>query len=331
MKRVLLIASAALVLVLGGGVGFLALYRPPAGEPVEVEIPQGATTAGMAELLVEEDVISSTLFFRAAARLRGLDGELEAGLYEMRRGMGTQAALDTLSRGTVARSVPVTVPEGFTVAQVAARVGERTHLTEEAFLDAASPRTVRPTLLPDGTELLEGFLFPETYRVAHDADAAGLVRRMVEEFEAQTADLDWSLPESRGLSRYDALIIASLIEREARVPEDRAKIAAVIYNRLEQGMRLQIDITALYGTEHKVPTRRDLERESPYNTYLIEGLPPTPIANPGLPAIRAALDPAPIDAIYYVVVDPSGRHGFTSSFEEFQRLKEQRPEEVRGG
>lgn len=330
MKRALLVTSLVLLLG-GGGVGFLALYRPTPGEPVSVEIPEGLTTAAIGELLAEEDVISSTLFFRVAARLRGLDGELEAGLYDLRRGMGAQAALDVLGRGTEARSVQLTVPEGFTVAQVASRVGERTHLTEEAFLAAAAPDTVRPAILPEGTDLLEGFLFPETYRVTLDADPADLVRRMVEEFEERTADLDWSVPEERGLTRYDALIIASLIEREAKVPEDRAKIAAVVYNRLERGMKLQIDITALYGTEHKVPTRRDLERESPYNTYLIEGLPPTPIANPGLPAIRAALDPAPIDAIYYVVVDPSGRHAFTSSFEEFQRLKERRPEEVRGG
>ena len=94
--------------------------------------------------------------------------------------------------------------------------------------------------------------------------------------------------------------------------EDRAKVAAVIYNRLAKGMRLQIDITALYGLdEHKVPTRADLRRESPYNTYLIDGLPPTPIANPGLESIQAALHPADIDAIYYVVIDPSGKHGFT--------------------
>lgn len=331
MKRALVVGSAVIVLVLGGGVAFLALYRPAPGEAVEVEVRQGATTADIAEVLAEEGVISSTLFFRAAARLRGLDGELEAGAYELRRGMGTQAALDALSRGTEAGSVPVTVPEGFTVAQIAERVGERTHLTEDAFLAASSSATVRPAMLPQEEELLEGFLFPDTYRVADDADAPALVRRMVAEFEQRTADLDWSVPEGRGLSRYDALIMASLIEREAKVPEDRAKIAAVIYNRLEQGMKLQIDITALYGTEHKVPTRRDLERESPYNTYVIEGLPPTPIANPGLPAIRAALEPAASDALYYVVVDPSGRHAFTSSFEEFQRLKEQRPEEVRGG
>jgi UPF0755 protein len=152
---------------------------------------------------------------------------------------------------------------------------------------------------------------------------------MVAEFEKRTEGLDWSVPERRGLSRYDALIIASLVEREAKVEGDRPKIAAVIYNRLKRGMRLQIDITALYGLDtHKVPTREDLRRESPYNTYLIDGLPPTPIASPGLASIQAVLKPAYTSAIYYVVTDPSGRHSFTDDPAEFERLKQRRPAEV---
>jgi UPF0755 protein len=175
---------------------------------------------------------------------------------------------------------------------------------------------------------LEGFLYPETYIVGERETAADVARKMVQEFEARTRDLDWSIPERRGVSRYDALIIASMVEREARIERDRPKIAQVIYNRLKRGMRLQIDITALYGTDHRVPTREDLRRESPYNTYLIDGLPPTPIASPGVASLEATLHPTFTRAIYYVVTDREGGHSFTDDPQEFERLKARRPDEV---
>jgi len=173
-------------------------------------------------------------------------------------------------------------------------------------------------------------LFPQTYVIANDDTAVGVARRMVDDFSTATASLDWSYALSRGLTRYQAVIVASLIEREAKVTEDRAKVAAVIYNRLARRMRLQVDATAIYGIPHKVPTQADLLRRSPYNTYLIAGLPPTPIASPGLASLQAALHPAPIDALYYVVCSPTGRHCFTNSVAEFQRLQRLAPPETRG-
>ena len=148
---------------------------------------------------------------------------------------------------------------------------------------------------------------------------------MVREFEARTKDLDWSIPERRGLSRYEALIIASLVEREAKVERDRPKIAQVVYNRLKRGMRLQIDITALYGTDHRVPTLADLKRESPYNTYLIDGLPPTPIASPEPCVDRsgAASDVHPRDLLRRD--GPTVRHSFTDDPAEFERLQSSAP------
>jgi UPF0755 protein len=220
----------------------------------------------------------------------------------------------------------VPIPEGFSVKQIGERFAARTQIKD--FESVAMGGSVKGPGQPVGVNSLEGFLWPETYFVGERETASGVAKRMVDTFTAATADLDYSVPESKNLSRYQALIIASLIEREARVDEDRDKVAAVIYNRLAIGMRLQIDITALYGTDHKVPTRADLRRESPYNTYLIDGLPPTPIANPGMDSIEAALHPADINALYYVVIDPSGRHGFTDDPAEFERLKQQRPPEV---
>ena len=326
MTRKLLIAALALVIAAAGAGAFAVVYRPSPGSEVEVAIPRGASTQQVAGLLEENGIIGSTLFFRVMSRLRGKDGRLQAGLYRLNEGMGVQAALDALSTAPIEKGTNVPLPEGFNVKQVGERLAARTQIKD--FGAVATSGVVRGPGQPADVKTLEGFLYPETYFIGERETAQGVAQRMVDLFSQATAQLDYSFPEGRGLSRYETLIIASLIEREARVDEDRDKVAAVIYNRLAKGMRLQIDITALYGTDHKVPTRADLQRQSPYNTYLIDGLPPTPIANPGLDSIRAALDPAEIDAIYYVVIDPSGKHGFTDDPAEFERLKKQRPPEV---
>ncbi len=329
MRRKLLTGGAVLLAVVVALAAGAYFDRPSPGDPVQIEVASGATTSQVAAQLETSDVISSALFFRLMARVRGLEGELQAGRYEMAEGMGVQAALDVLSKAPIEKGVTVPIPEGFSLRQIAERLEARTQIVGADFIAAANSGAGRASIQPPEVNLLEGLLFPESYFVGERENAEGVVRRMVEHFEQRTVSLDWSLPESRGLSRYQAVIIASLIEREARVAEDRPKVAAVIYNRLARGMRLQIDITALYGLdEHKVPTRADLQRPSPYNTYLIDGLPPTPIASPGLDSLSAALHPANGDWIYYVVIDPSGRHGFTNSPEEFARLKQQRPEEV---
>lgn len=327
-----LLATLVAVAVVGGAVGGYVLFRPGSGAR-EVVIPTGATTIEIGQILEREGVIGSDSLFEIVAWLRRIDGRIQAGRYELLGDMGIVAVVNALARGPEQKGTGVTVPEGFSLRQIAERVGARTHIPETDFRDTAERGgTIRASIQPPGVATLEGFLFPETYFVSDSESATGLVRRMVEEFERRTTDLDWSFAESRKLSRYQALVLASLVEREAKVPEDRSKVAAVIYNRLAKGMRLQIDITALYGLdEHKVPTRADLRRATPYNTYVIDGLPPTPIASPGRASIEAALHPAPTDALYYVVIDPSGRHGFTDSPEEFERLKRQRPAEVRGG
>lgn len=327
MIRRLLLAAVAIVVVAAAIGGFVFL-RPGSGSH-EVVIPRGATTIQIGQILEREGVIGSDSMFEIGVWLRRLEGKLQAGRYDLREGMGLIAALNVLARGPLEKGSGVTVPEGFTLRQVAERVGRNTRITADAFLAAGTNGSLRASIQPTNLQTLEGFLFPETYFVSETEDAAGLLGRMIREFEKRTADLDWSYAESRGLSKYQVLTLASLVEREARVAEDRGKVAAVIYNRLAKGMRLQIDITALYGLdEHKVPTRADLQRPSPYNTYLIDGLPPTPIANPGFESIKSALQPAQIDAIYYVVIDPSGKHGFTSDPQEFERLKQQRPPEV---
>jgi peptidoglycan lytic transglycosylase G len=323
------IAAVAIFLVVCL-LGVIVWFRRPApGNRVEITIARGQTTSEIGHLLVKERVIATSIWFRVFAKLRGLDGKIQAGRYVMARNMGPQAALDVLSKAPIERGTPVIVPPGFTLPQVAARLDAQTHITGQQFLDAATNGSVHASIQPPEVRNLEGFFFPETYIVGERETAVDVARKMVREFEERTKELDWSVPEKRGLSRYQALTIASLVEREAKVEGDRPKVAAVIYNRLKRGMRLQIDITAIYGLDaHKVPTREDLKRQSPYNTYLIDGLPPTPIASPGIASLEATLHPAYTRAIYYVVTDPSGRHSFTDDPAEFERLKRLRPDEV---
>lgn len=326
-----LIAGVAILLFMSIAGTILWVRRPTPGPRVEVVIERGLTTREIGGELIRAGVINrgALLWFRVFAKLRGLDGRIQAGRYAMAQRIGPQAALDILSESPIERGTPIVVPPGFTLPQVAARLGARTHITAQSFLGVAQSGSIRPAILPADVKNLEGFFFPETYIVGPRETAADVARKMVREFEARTKDLDWSIAERRGLTRYDALIISSLVEREAKVEGDRPKIAAVIYNRLKRGMRLQIDITALYGLDdHKVPTLADLKRESPYNTYLIDGLPPTPIASPSIESLEAALHPTYTRAIYYVVTDKSGRHSFTDDPKEFERLKARRPDEV---
>jgi len=317
------------VVVLAAVVGAVAVLRNPTpGPKVSVVIASGSTTSQIASTLQKDGVIGNRLVFRILAKLNGLDGKIEAGRYDMFKHMGIRAALDILQKPPIEKGVAITVPPGFTVAQIADRLAAHTKITKAAFLAAAAHTTLPALLMHQGPAPAEGVLYPETYVVNEQETASELIGRMENEFDQQTSSLDWDQATRLRVSPYDVVIIASLIEREAKVPVDRPKVAAVIYNRLKKHMRLQIDATVLYGIPHKVPTLADLKRPSPYNTYLIPGLPPTPIANPGLSAIDAALHPAAIDALYYVVCEPSGQHCFTNSAQEFERLKARRPAET---
>lgn len=331
MRRVFTIGLVLAVLVLGTGAYFGFVHRPAGGAPLTFDVAAGQTTSAIGAQLKERGVIGNVWWFRILAKIRGADGRIQAGRYHLRQKMGVIAALDVLSAAAGEPGVGVTIPEGFTVRQIAARFAARAKIPAASIETLATNGSITTEIMPPGIKTLEGLLFPETYLVTKRDTARSVLDRMVRTFTEETARLDWSFALAKGLSRYQAVIIASLIEREAKVPEDRTKVAAVIYNRLARKMRLQIDATALYGLpEHKVPTLRDLRRPSPYNTYLIDGLPPAPISSPGLASLKAALRPASSDALFYVVCHPSGRHCFTDSPAEFERLKRLRPAETTG-
>lgn len=329
--RVLLVLLLVLALLLAGAFGFYVWATGSSGpsRPVTVDIPQGATVSQMGETLQEAGVIRSALMFGLTVRLRGIGGELKAGSYEMRTNMRLSEALDQLQAGPPPEELPlsVTVPEGLRVEQVADLVAESLGVRRRAFIRAAeSGEWAIDPHLPEGTDSVEGFLFPQTYDFPEGVRAAAVVRRMLRQFEDEVQDVDWTRAEELGLEPYDVVVLASLIEREARVAKDRRKISAVIHNRLELGMALEIDATVQYALpEHKERlTFDDLEYDSPYNTYLFVGLPPGPIASPGLASIEAAMNPAGGDWLFYVLIDPeTGEHAFAETYEEFLDYREQ--------
>lgn len=329
--RILLVLFLVLVLLLTGAFGFYLWATGASGEntPVTVTIPDGATTSEMGDLLKEAGVIRSSLMFGLMARIRGIAAEVQSGDYELTTNMSISETLDALQAGPIVEELPLslTIPEGLRIEEVARRVAKELGVKRRAFMKEATGGSYElAPYLPEKVSSVEGFLFPKTYDFPEDVTAAGVIDRLLEQFEAEVSGLPWDRAEQLGLSEYEVVVAASLIEREARVDKDRRKISAVIHNRLEQGMPLEIDATVQYALpEHKERlTFDDLEYESPYNTYLHAGLPPGPIASPGKASIEAALNPADGDWLFYVLIDPdTGEHAFAETYEEFLEYREQ--------
>jgi UPF0755 protein len=343
------VALAVAVAIVGaaiGGVWWLRQLNPrgEAAVATAFEVREGDDLASVSERLEAEGFVTSARAFRwYVARRGGL--ELVPGTYAIvaRSHVGdVQRALGTTPE---MRYVDVTFPEGFTVAQIARRLAEATgRLTEAEVLDAARDPGVVSDLAPGDRGPLaaavspaEGLLFPDTYEVSGSQDAAQVLQRLADQMSAVAAQE--GLAESRarvGVDPYEVLIVASLVEREAKLEADRARIARVIYNRLERGMELQIDASLYYGAPEGASFADLKAADGPYNTYRRRGLPPTPIANPGRAAIRAAMNPAPNPPLsdpmcagirraancaylYYVLADAEGGHAFAATYEAHQR------------
>lgn len=331
-KRRLGLIFLLIALMLLAGMGLMAarMYGlSTAGDgprrPLVVRIPFGATGSDVASLLEDHKVIQSAFIFKLLARIRGVSQSFQAGKYHLRTNMSASEAIEGLEEGPFVESLEVTIPEGYVIPKTAARIQRALGIKARRFERAAlSGRYSLPPYLPKGTKTVEGFLFPSTYEFLKDSTADDVIRRLLGQFQQEARGLPWDHAKARGLSPYEAVVLASMIEREARVPADRPKVATVIYNRLKQGMLLQIDATVQYalGKQKEGLTYEDLKVESPYNTYLHAGLPPTPISSPGLASLRAALNPVKACWLYFVVVGEDGRHGFTCSYQEFLRMKE---------
>ena len=293
------------------------------GQPVSITIPKGASASDIGTLLQDKGVIESALGWRITLYLEGSGAEIEAGKYQLFRGLSPKDALELLSEGASVDFVTVTFPEGSWIEDFARIVGKNTHISSQEFMDALGSGEVESDLKPDDVDTFEGLLFPSTYQVVEDDTAVTLAQRLADEMERQVAQVDLSRMEAEGFSPYEILIVASMVEGEAKVGEERPLIASVIYNRLEVGETLGIDATVLYALgEHKTElTVSDLAIDSPYNTRLYSGLPPTPIGAPGAGSIAGAADPAPGDLFFFVVSDCEGHHAFSETAAEFAEDK----------
>lgn len=317
-RRVALAVILLILLAVGAAAAWAswASGGGAAGEPVRVIIPEGANANEIAAILADHDVVRSSFLFRIVVRFRGVGGELKPGAYDLRTNLGVSGAIDALLEGVPLKVFRFTIPEGKTVVEIADIVARATPIKRAAFLREARSGEHVPDLLPEGVTSLEGLLFPKTYEIVEESTAADVVSLLVSQFEAETASLDFRKARRLGVTPYDIVIIASLIEREAKVDDERPLVASVIYNRLERPMRLEIDATIQYEYilrtgEPKYPlTFDDYELDWPYNTYQIDGLPPGPIASPGLASLRAALNPADTDYYFYKLSSDGREHCF---------------------
>ena len=293
----------------------------PTGEEISITIPKGSSTARIAAILDEKGVIRSATAFRYYLRVTGSD-PFEAGDYTLRKNQPFGDVVSTLRKGGEIAFDRITVPEGKTLKEIAALVGKLPGRSAQRFLDLAASGEIRSAYQPPGSNNLEGLLFPDTYFIEAKDDERSILQRMVTSFDdqARAAGID----NVRGIEPYKALIVASLVETEGKVDADRPKIARVVYNRLNKGMLLQIDATVIYARGGvRRPDGRvlfsDLEVDSPYNTYKYKGLPPTPIAAPGVAALRAAITPEPGPWLFYVKFQHDGTHAFATTNAEHNR------------
>jgi UPF0755 protein len=325
MKRLFLIATLLLVAAAGAlywlQIRMSSPYRGFTGAEVFVELPPGASVTRIAGDLAAAGVIADALTFRIAARLSGADRRLQAGEYRFAEPASAFDVVDRLARGDVYSHL-VTFPEGLTIKEMAA-IFERAALgSAQDFERAGANGSVLGDLDPDA-KTLEGYLFPDTYALPRKVGAPGAVAAMVERFQrAFGTDLRAEASASK-LSLREVVTLASLIEKETATAAERPIVSAVYHNRLRLGMPLQCDPTVIYALMQARRwrgnlTRQDLQFNSPYNTYRFAGLPPGPIASPGLSSLEAAVRPADVPYLYFVSRN-DGTHVFATTLAEHNR------------
>jgi UPF0755 protein len=254
--------------------------------------------------------------FRLYVRVHGA-GTVQAGSYALRRDDSYGDVVGALGHGPTADRV--TIPSGATLADVAARVGQLRGHSAAGFLAAANSGQVHSAFAPPGTTSLEGLIQPASYSFKPSTDDLTILGQMVAGFDSQATSSGLAQQAARiKVTPYEALIVASIIEREAKVPADQGRVAQVVYNRLAKGMPLQLDSTVIYalGGHLTTLTKADFNIASPYNTYRVAGLPPTPIANPSEASLLAAVNPTPGPWLYFVVVAPDGTEAFSTTLAE---------------
>lgn len=325
-----------LIIIIAAGAGGAYIYygmQPvkASEEVVRVTIEPGMRTSSIADTLEQQGLIKNAFLFKSYLKLKSEGSRFQAGTYDINPGADYDEIIVKLNSGDIVKAemIRFTIPEGYTVKQMAEILSEQGFVNEDTFLKLAkSPTGIDSPLLadiPDRAEMkfrLEGYLFPETYELKKGSSEQEIINRMFTETDQRLhkiADFEQKLKKS-GLSLNEIMTVASLVEREVVVDSERSLVAGVIYNRLAKNMKLEIDATVQYLLDK--PKERlmnsDLRKvDSPYNTYLYEGLPPGPIAAPSLKSIEAALAPEASEYLFYVTKkDGSGEHLFAKTYKE---------------
>lgn len=305
------------------------------GEEISIDIPEGSTTGEIADILYENGLIENTLLFRIKAKLTGAENEFQYGVYKVIKGMPETKIMEILKEGSKEEAVMITIPEGWSVRQIGEYLEDKNICLASEF-EAACNRTDYDFdyygVIDNQDErqyLLEGYLFPETYEVIPMNGAEGVVKRLLREFELRwERNPSWrSRADELGLTVDEVMTMASAVEMEAMLSEERPKVARVLYNRLQEGMTWGLNCTVLYalgkeGTGDDYVSYTDLEIKSGYNTYANTGFPVGPICNPSESSINAVLHAEEGDWLYFIgFEDGSGEHLFTNDYAEFQAVE----------
>ncbi|WP_235948621.1 endolytic transglycosylase MltG [Paenibacillus glycinis] len=325
----------SLIIIIAGG-SYLYVWNglraTSPGDVVQVELKAGTSPFNFAEALEEQGIIRNAFLFKYYLRYKHEGPRFQAGVYELRPGMDKQSIIAKLNAGETVKqeTIRFTIPEGFTVEQIADTLSKAGYVDKAAFLALADKDQVWPDTdasknIPKGAKLrhrLEGYLFPDTYEMVKGSKPDAIIDRMLQELDRK---LD-GLPENwedqlaaNGVDFNGIMTVASLVEREVVVDEERPIVAGIIYNRLKEGMPLQIDATVQYLLDKQKDRlmESDLQVDSPYNTYKVKGLPPGPIASPSVKSIEAALFPKKTDYFYYVTKkDGSHEHLFAETLKQ---------------
>jgi UPF0755 protein len=302
-------------LTAGAAMTLAACAGTPHGAATRVIIPRGATFGDAADSLARVNLIGWPKVFRIYGRLTGGDRDIKPGTYLLKHGTPWHAIVSALNGGHGLVNT-ITIPEGYTLSQIKPRLAKTLGVSESS-VDSAMRDTALLARLDIPNPTLEGYVFPDTYAFPVGTTASQAIREMVHGFERRWKP-EWdSKAVELGINRNDLVTMASIVEREARLPEERPVIAAVYYNRLRKGMLLQADPTVQYALGHHVGRvlYKDLTVKSPYNTYLHKGLPPGPIAAPGAASLAAAANPANVPYLYFVA-SPDGHHEFRMTLDE---------------
>ena len=320
-KKIIFLFVLILCLSLGISAAWFAhvLVSPKKemGEDRLFIVKEGSTLRGVASGLERDGIIKTRFPVIVWGGLHGYDREIKAGEYILNPGMAPIKILDTLTKGNIL-TYSVTIPEGFTVKQIADLLHEKGLCDKESFLSSVYDSPVEKDGAIQVTDL-EGYLYPDTYKLARGISPVSIVHMMVERFKEQTAPLRERVDGS-GMTMDEIVTLASIVEKETGRAEERPVIASVFSNRLKKRMRLESDPTVIYGIENFNGnlTKKDLRRPSPYNTYTERGLPAGPIANPGIDSIRAVLYPSNTDFLFFVSKN-DGTHYFSKTLREHNR------------